>query len=254
MVIKIFVIIFILLVGLIIIYIILSPTKNRNDAEKKVSTTLSCLPDKEYIVLNDLMFKKGSSSTQIDHIVVSIYGIFIIETKNHKGLIFGNSEKDYWIQNIWGNKYSLYNPLRQNQFHIRFLINKFRELSEYQNYIYSVVVFVNASELQLSGDFNCVVERTGLNSYIGSFNQNVIPIEKCRYFADLLIKENILDIKQRSDHNQNVLKSIEIYNAKVKRGICPRCGELLVFRSGKYGDFIGCSNYPRCKYTKTKLE
>ena len=33
---------------------------------------------------------------------------------------------------------------------------------------------------------------------------------------------------------------------------CPKCGELLVEREGKYGKFIGCSNYPKCKYTKNK--
>ena len=33
-------------------------------------------------------------------------------------------------------------------------------------------------------------------------------------------------------------------------GICPKCGHVLVVRRGKYGSFLGCSNYPRCHFTK----
>lgn len=32
--------------------------------------------------------------------------------------------------------------------------------------------------------------------------------------------------------------------------ICPKCGGNLITRNGKYGEFIGCSNYPKCKYIK----
>lgn len=31
---------------------------------------------------------------------------------------------------------------------------------------------------------------------------------------------------------------------------CPRCGGALLKREGKFGDFLGCTNYPKCKYTK----
>ncbi|MGI2270001.1 topoisomerase DNA-binding C4 zinc finger domain-containing protein [Staphylococcus cohnii] len=32
---------------------------------------------------------------------------------------------------------------------------------------------------------------------------------------------------------------------------CPRCNSELVVRTGKNGQFLGCSNYPNCKYTKS---
>lgn len=35
--------------------------------------------------------------------------------------------------------------------------------------------------------------------------------------------------------------------------LCPKCGGTLVERNGKYGTFIGCSNYPKCKYTKNNV-
>lgn len=30
---------------------------------------------------------------------------------------------------------------------------------------------------------------------------------------------------------------------------CPRCGGKMIRRSGRFGDFLGCSNYPQCKET-----
>lgn len=60
------------------------PTIKGKIGEKGVSVTLSFLPKNEYVVLNDLMFQNGSRSTQIDHLVISVYGIFVIETKNYK--------------------------------------------------------------------------------------------------------------------------------------------------------------------------
>ena len=32
--------------------------------------------------------------------------------------------------------------------------------------------------------------------------------------------------------------------------ICPSCNGILVVRHGIYGSFLGCSNYPKCKFTK----
>ncbi|MFT4363798.1 topoisomerase DNA-binding C4 zinc finger domain-containing protein [Staphylococcus aureus] len=31
---------------------------------------------------------------------------------------------------------------------------------------------------------------------------------------------------------------------------CPRCNHELVVRTSKNGQFLGCSNYPNCKYTR----
>lgn len=78
------------------------PTIKGKIGEKSVAAALSFLPKNEYIILNDVMLNNGQHSTQIDHIVISIHGIFVIETKKYKGWILGNINKDYWTQNIWG--------------------------------------------------------------------------------------------------------------------------------------------------------
>lgn len=243
----IFVMIFI--VGIIYIKINL-PTIKGKIGEKSVEAVLSLLPKNKYVVLNDLMFKNGSYTTQIDHIVVSIYGIFVIETKNYKGWIFGNANKDYWTQNIWGHKYSLYNPLLQNENHISFLLRKFNILRKKRTSIFPIVVFLSASRLQLIGDCDCVLWLRELRSYIRSFSQDIMTIDDCKNIASMLQTNSIEDSSERKAHKNNVKSAIYRHGNIVSQGICPHCGGRLVLRNSKYGDFYGCSNYPRCRYIR----
>ncbi|WP_308687508.1 topoisomerase DNA-binding C4 zinc finger domain-containing protein, partial [uncultured Treponema sp.] len=60
---------------------------------------------------------------------------------------------------------------------------------------------------------------------------------------------NIEDRKTEKQHVENIHKTIFEKRLKVKNQICPKCGNELKLRSGKYGKFYGCSNYPYCKFT-----
>ena len=64
--------------------------------EKIVGLNLKKLPD-EYRIFNDVYIQENGFSTQIDHLVISPYGIFVIETKNYKGDIYGVSCKSPWM-------------------------------------------------------------------------------------------------------------------------------------------------------------
>ena len=108
-----------------------SPDNIGKAGERRVSHKLNWLP-KEYIVLNDIMLPSNYGTTQIDHIVVSPYGIFVIETKNYKGWIFGNEDSEEWTQSLIGRKKMLgwsseqhrfRNPIRQNYAHIKAVQN-----------------------------------------------------------------------------------------------------------------------------------
>ena len=98
--------------------------------ERLVGSELAELPD-EYYVLNDVLLKTWNGKTsQIDHIVVSKYGVFVIETKNYSGKIYGSENAMYWKEYFnsyrryyWGDSesYDLYNPVKQNEGHIRTL-------------------------------------------------------------------------------------------------------------------------------------
>jgi len=111
-------VIFVVLIVLIILYRHNEPKIKGAIGEKRVIRQLSKLPPEEYKVLNNIMIKTDKGSTQIDHVVISIFGIFVIETKNYNGWIHGSENSEYWTQSIYKNKSSFRNPIRQNRAHI----------------------------------------------------------------------------------------------------------------------------------------
>lgn len=93
--------------------------------EKRVNQILSTLSKESYKMYSDLYVTHDNGKiTQIDHVVVSPYGIFVIETKNYSGWIFGNVKNRNWTQVIGKAKHAFFNPLRQNYGHIQALQNQ----------------------------------------------------------------------------------------------------------------------------------
>ena len=86
-----------------------------------VKTELNKLPKDKYIVLSNIMIKSSKGSHQIDHIVISKYGLFVIEMKNYFGLITGDEYKDKWTQHLGKSKYYFNNPIHQNYGHVKAL-------------------------------------------------------------------------------------------------------------------------------------
>lgn len=118
--------------------------------EETVSYFLNKLDKEEYFVINDIILKVGTNTAQIDHIVVSKYGIFVIETKNWSGSVYGSSWGKELTQYIWGNKYIHQNPIRQNSTHIRRLREVF---SDYPNLKYiSIVAFSGNTKRKIKDD------------------------------------------------------------------------------------------------------
>ena len=98
-----------------------------NEGERLVANQLIKLPSNNFRLFNNVMLKTKMGTTQIDHLLVSTRGIFVIETKAHKGKIYGDSNSKYWTQCLFGkgkvvNKYSFYSPYYQNRGHIRNVI------------------------------------------------------------------------------------------------------------------------------------
>lgn len=115
--------------------------------EKSVAFFLSWLDSSKYKVINNLMLQTGSRTTQIDHVVVSNYGIFVIETKNYQGWILGNEHDEYWKQVIYKRKEKLRNPLKRNYGHIQALKEALSEYTEV-NYI-SIIAFTTNADLKV---------------------------------------------------------------------------------------------------------
>jgi hypothetical protein len=118
--------------------------------ELSLSSILKSLPDC-YHVMDDVMLKTKKGTTQIDHIIVSPFGIFVVETKNHKGLIFGDCYGQVWTQVLNGRgHFRLYSPVLQNLGHMQ---NLSKQIKLPMNYMQGVIVFTN-QEANLS-NVNC---------------------------------------------------------------------------------------------------
>lgn len=140
-------------------------------SEKLVNNKIQELPE-EYVVFNDLLFESNGYSTQIDHIVVSPYGVFVIETKGYKGWILGRENGEYWTQTIYKSKHQFYNPIKQNAGHVRFLHHLLKCSTDIL--FIPIVVFNNSAELKVHADNNIVVNRYNLKRAILQYRTAVL--------------------------------------------------------------------------------
>lgn len=210
-----------------------------------VKMELSKLSKEDYIVLNDVMVESNNKTHQIDHIVLSKYGIFVIEMKNYYGLITGSEYKDKWCQHLGKNKSYFLNPLHQNFGHVKALSDVLN-LDE-KNFI-SIVCFSNQVKLRVDTK-SCVTYLDYLVKEIKTFNKEIVN-NNIAELKDKLINFNIEDKQRRKTHVKDIRTKVKVDNEKSNNMICPKCGGQLLKRNGKYGEFIGCSNYPKCRFIK----
>lgn len=213
--------------------------------EKSVAFFLSGLDKTKYKIINNIMLQVGNKATQIDHVIVSNYGIFVIETKNYKGWIIGNEFDDNWKQIIYKKKENLNNPIKQNYGHIQALKEI---LSEFDNINYiSIVTFTTRADLKVTSKTD-VVYTVNLIKTIKKYNEKCITdSDKEKIFSELL-SLNIDNKENRKAHVQAIHNNLNEKNSKINNSICPRCGGKLVLRNGKYGQFKECSNFPKCRF------
>jgi len=108
-----------------------------------VNISAKFLLDKnEYHLIKNVTLPTEDGTTQIDHIIVSVYGIFVVETKNMKGWIFGKENQSTWTQKIYKHLSKFQNPLHQNYKHVKTLEQL---LGLQDNQVHSLVVFVGES-------------------------------------------------------------------------------------------------------------
>lgn len=232
----------------LLVLAILFPKGKRG--EMSVAAILKSLPKNDYLVINDLMLRLGNWTSQIDHVVVSKFGVFVIETKNYQGWISGGENSDKWVQNIFGHKYELYNPIQQNYSHIKAIRKCIGDEGNVK--MIPIVAFANKATLRIHTEYAIVTYFFRLKRTIRNFTIPVLSDIQVRDIYETLIAANVVDRHLRHEHKNEVRHNIVKKNIKVANGICPRCGGRLVERSGRYGTFIGCSNYPKCNFTVNK--
>ena len=235
------------IVLLVAVYRLFRPIVKGWFGEKTIALFLSRLPKEEYTILRDISLTTDTGTTQIDHIVVSLYGIFIIETKNYKGWIFGGEKSPLWTQNIYGKKKSFMNPLLQNYAHVKAVEAR---LGSYANVpILPIVAFSPNSDLKTKTTSH-VVHFQKVNGVIREYHHKVIEPADIAAIVEIICNQDVTSSETRKEHIALIReKKAVIENAEVG-GTCPKCSGILVERKGKSGRFIGCSNYPKCRFKK----
>lgn len=213
--------------------------------EHKVANILSRLPEEEYKVINNVIIQTNGYTSQIDHLVVSIYGIFVVETKNYTGWITGYENSKQWTQNVYGNKYSLYNPIKQNKSHILALKNELYIIED--NFI-PIIAFSNDCSLKIETETPVIYISQILNEIK---RHTEVKFDKTQLdgIVERIKAINIDSPEMQQQHIAEIKGKIFMEEYKSRQGVCPKCGASLVLRQGRYGKFYGYSNYPRCHYT-----
>ncbi|WAH39035.1 nuclease-related domain-containing protein [Alicyclobacillus dauci] len=201
------------------------PTHIGDLGEYKIDVQLRQFSN-EYRYLSDLLLVYPRSKTgysQVDHLLITPYALFVIETKNYQGYVRGKREDRNWRVN---GKYNMYNPVQQNRTHINALK---RVLKEYKDIRFvSVISFTKRCDLRYlepdlreveSDEF--VVYDVKLTEYIKrtlamlkrDYTDPPLADSDIKRIFELLIGSNITDPKIRIEHNQKA-EEVKVTNKR----------------------------------------
>lgn len=133
---------------------------------------LSKLDASQYRHFSNLIIPAPNGTTQIDNIVVSPFGVFVIEAKYFQGWIFGGAKQEKWTHTLSRfEKYAFPNPIRQNYGHIKALA---RLLRQPESRFHSVIVFAHRNcQLKTELPANVCLQHNFIE-YIQGFTKNIV--------------------------------------------------------------------------------
>lgn len=232
------------------------PTANEltgNFAEWLTKTYSSSFSDA--LVLHDVLIDGTCDNTsQIDLLMIGKKGIYVVEVKSFANAkIYGDVQRSKWTYYSHGKKYEIYSPLKQNKKHVEYL-KKF--LQDFGPIPCFSILTVICEDFKVSGQFppNTVLcsslpaMKRGIQSIAESHPEVWSESTQQEIFS--YIKNNQHNGKAaRIEHKERVISYKNELDRLTQQKQCPYCKTDLILRKGKYGDFYGCKNYPKCKYT-----
>ena len=220
--------------------------------ERRVAKSIARhFDDSEYKVVTDVTLPTERGTTQIDHIVLCRYGVFVIETKNMSGWIFGDAKRKYWTQTHYIRKTRIRNPIHQNFGHIKAA----QELLGVKDHsIHGIVAFVGDAEPKTDMPNMVVWDVQSLVYKIKAYTVPVFTQKQLERMIQVLSDPTIATTgSKRKEHIANVQRiSAGLVDPIVPP--CPRCGATMVLRTNKKTNdkFYGCPKFPKCRgYRKT---
>ncbi len=231
---------------IILVFVISTPWFKGVFGEFQVNLILKRLPRNEYHLIKNVTLPTADGTTQIDHIVVSKFGVFVVETKNMKGWIFGSAGQTQWTQKIFKHSSKFQNPIHQNYKHLKTLE---AQLNIDIAALFSVVVFIGDSTFKTDMPEN-VSYASGCLSYIRSQTAELLTHQQV---AEVI--KNIESGRLERGFSTNQVHKVhvkDIVEQKADARLCPKCGSDMVLREARKGKnagsrFWGCANFPKCR-------
>ena len=214
-------------------------------------------------LFNCYLPRDNGETTEVDVIMLYMNNVFVFESKNYSGWIFGNEHAKMWTQTLpqgkSARKEHFLNPILQNRLHIQAL----QDILKQECNIHSIIAFsdrcvfknmeIHSSDIQIiHREDAAIAVRNILRN-----TENQMPMDMEAVFT-MLYPYTQVDDACKQAHIENIQKHIAApkqENTSAKP-ICPRCGGELVLRTASKGEhknqsFYGCSNYPKCRYIQS---
>lgn len=193
-----------------------------------------------YHAFSSVLLPTAAGTTQIDHLLISKYGLFVIETKNMRGRISGGERERTWRQEIGGRTVGFQNPLHQNYLHTRTL-HELLGVSEAR--IFSVIAFVGRNEFGTKMPDN-VAQGSGFLRCVRARKNEVLSAAQVAEIIRTVKAERLRNsLRNRRRHVQQVKARLMVKGETA----CPVCGGPMVLREAGGGRmFRGCAAFPRC--------
>lgn len=161
----------------------------------------------DYYLIKNVTLPTADGTTQVDHVLVSKYGVFVVETKSLKGWIFGSANQKTWTQKIYRHSNRFQNPLHQNYKHVKTL-QMMLGLDDHQ--IHSVVAFMGDCTFKTPMPAN-VTRGAGYTRYIKSVNAQVLTPEDVREIIEKIEAGRLApSLKTNREHVRHVKSIVEL--------------------------------------------
>ena len=177
-----------------------SVVENQGEAAIRKALTKNFTGSGYHLLNNITLPLLEEGTTQIDHILLSKYGIFVIESKHYSGWIFANASQPTWTQVIYHYKQRFQNPLRQNYKHIK-AVQKILDFIPREN-IHSLVAFTGSAEFKTEQPVG-VFYIDGLIQHIEQFTTDVITENRLQFCVGRLeYHRKIISGKTDVEHHE----------------------------------------------------
>ena len=191
-----------------------------------------------------------TSTSEVDVVMLHEKGVFVIESKNYSGWIFGSPDQRDWTATLNPRaKERFYNPIKQNRSHVKALS---RHLGLEPGAFQSFIVFSERCEFKEvppDTDEYAICHRGRLLARMRKRLDRLDPV-----FGDAELERLKAALAELAGNSTREARSAHVEEVKrVASGeACPWCGSELVERNGRYGPFTGCSAYPKCRFTRDR--